>query len=120
MSIAELDHIRASLHGDNSAGQADAGQADAGQADDGQGDSWQGEAVLGGEPHQVLALSSPSNALLVLADPQPLPDPAQHMAAGRMLRYLWTLAAERIREKVADAPPSYLIESRAASAGGSG
>jgi hypothetical protein len=33
-----------------------------------------------------------------------------------MLRYLWTLAAERIREKVADAPPSYLIESRAASA----
>ena len=27
VSIAELDHIRASLHGDNSAGQADAGQA---------------------------------------------------------------------------------------------
>jgi hypothetical protein len=63
-----------------------------------------------------LALSSPSNALLVLADPQPLPDPADHAAAERVLHYLWTLAAERIREKVADAPPSYLIESRAASA----
>jgi DNA-binding CsgD family transcriptional regulator len=103
VSIAELDHIRSSLRDDDTGEDAGTG-------------SWQGEAVLGGEPHQVLALSSPSNALLVLADPQPLPDPAQHAAADRMLRYLWTLAAERIREKVADAPPSYLIESRAASA----
>lgn len=99
VSIAELDHIRASLP-DGSAGTG----------------SWQGEAVLGGEERPVLALSSPSNALLVLADPQPLPDPADHPAAEQVLRYLWTLAAERIREKVADAPPSYLIESRAASA----
>ncbi len=113
VSIAELDHIRASLRGDDPA-KDDSGE-DAGTGS-WQGDGWQGEAVLGGEPHPVLALSSPSNALLVLADPQPLPDPAHHAAAGRMLRYLWTLAAERIREKVADAPPSYLIESRAASA----
>jgi DNA-binding CsgD family transcriptional regulator len=103
VSIAELDHIRSSLRDDDTGGDAGTG-------------SWQGEAVLGCEPRPVLALSSPSNALLVLADPQPLPDPAQHAAADRMLRYLWTLAAERIREKVADAPPSYLIESRAASA----
>lgn len=105
VSIAELDHIRASL--------PDRGSTDGGSAGIG---SWQGEAVLGGEERRVLALSSPSNALLVLADPQPLPDPADHAAAERVLRYLWTLAAERIREKVADAPPSYLIESRAASA----
>ena len=105
VSIAELDHIRASLSNGGRSGGEDAGP-----------ESWQGEAVLGGEPHSVLALSSPSNALLVVADPQPLQDPTQHAAAGRLLRYLWMLAAERIREKVADAPPSYLIESRAASA----
>ena len=113
VSIAELDHIRASLRGADSGEDAGTGSS---QLTSWQGGGWQGEAVLGGEPHPVLALSSPSNALLVLADPQPLPDPAHHAAAGRMLRYLWTLAAERIREKVADAPPSYLIESRAASA----
>jgi DNA-binding CsgD family transcriptional regulator/signal transduction histidine kinase len=100
VSIAELDQIRASL---SAAGGLSPG------------DRWQGGAVLGGEERQVLALSSPSNALLVVADPQ-LPDPAGHDATESMLRYLWTLAAERIREKVADAPPSYLIESRAASA----
>lgn len=99
MSIAELDHLRASL--------ADGS---------GDGDTWRGEATLGGEPRPVLAVSSPSNAVLVLANPEPRPDPAGHEEAERMLRCLWTLAAERIREKVADAPPSYLIESRAASA----
>lgn len=101
VSIAELDHIRASVSGSGG------GSA---------GSPWHGEAVLGGTKRPVLALSSPSNALLVLADPQPLPDPADRLAAERLLRYLWALAAERIREKVADAPPSYLIESRAASA----
>lgn len=98
VSIAELDHIRALLNS---------------------GEAWRGEARLGGQAHPVLALSSPSNALLVIADPQHhagTADPAGHEAAERMLRYLWALAAERIREKVADAPPSYLIESRAASA----
>jgi DNA-binding CsgD family transcriptional regulator len=105
VSIPELDHIRASL---SAGGNSDGGGTGTG--------SWHGEAALGGEEHRVLALSSPSNALLVLADPEPLPDPADHAAAEHVLHYLWTLAAERIREKVADAPPSYLIESRAASA----
>ncbi|KQR73869.1 LuxR family transcriptional regulator [Arthrobacter sp. Leaf337] len=102
VSIAELDHIRTSLAGES-----------------GTGDAWQGEAVLGGAVRPVLALSSPSSALLVLADPQhpaDTADPAAREAAGRMLRYFWAMASERIREKVADAPPSYLIESRAASA----
>ena len=106
VSIAELDHIRASLSAARGQSAGDAGS-------DGH---WQGEAVLGGEAHPVLAMSSPSNALLVLADPLPVQDPDRREAADSMLRYLWTLAAERIREKVADAPPSYLIESRAASA----
>ncbi|HEY8753287.1 MAG TPA: LuxR C-terminal-related transcriptional regulator [Arthrobacter sp.] len=99
VSIAELDHIRTLVAGASH-----------------KGDDWRGEAMLGGESRPVLALSSPSKALLVLAEPQPLPDAADSAEAGRILRYLWTLAAERIREKVADAPPSYLIESRAASA----
>ncbi len=110
VSIAELDHIRASLSDGERFGDGDTGGGGTGTG------SWSGEAALGGEEHRILALSSPSNALLVLADPQPLPDPADHAAAERLLHYLWTLTAERIREKVADAPPSYLIESRAASA----
>jgi DNA-binding CsgD family transcriptional regulator len=109
VSIAELDHLRSLVTGDGSAGD-EARLAGSGSS------PWFGEAVLGGEQRPVLALSSPSNALLVLTDPRPLPDPADRGPAERLLRYLWTLAAERIREKVADAPPSYLIESRAASA----
>ncbi|MFN3922477.1 MAG: LuxR C-terminal-related transcriptional regulator [Pseudarthrobacter sp.] len=93
VSIAELDAIRATL--------VEAGDAG----------SWSGDATFGGGVRRVLAVSSPSNALLVLSDPQPVGPEAQWI-----LHYLWTLAAERIREKVADAPPSYLIESRAASA----
>ncbi|UVJ41489.1 response regulator transcription factor family protein [Arthrobacter sp. CJ23] len=101
VSIAELDQIRESMPGV---------------------DPWHGEAALGGKNRPVLALGSPSNAILVIADPQPQqtgsPDNAslQDEAALWVVNYLWTLAAERIREKVADAPPSYLIESRAASA----
>ena len=109
VSVAELDAIRASL------------------ADDGGSNTWRGEAAFGGDVRPVLAFSSPSNAMLVLTDPQRSPhpqpsplrlsqDPAAEGEARWILRYLWTLAAERIREKVADAPPSYLIESRAASA----
>ena len=64
VSIAELDHIRESL--------SDGGRSGGGSTGTG---SWLGEAALGGGKHRVLALSSPSNALLVLADPQPLPDP---------------------------------------------
>jgi DNA-binding CsgD family transcriptional regulator len=95
VSIAELDAVRSSLAGR---------------------ESWQGTALVGGQERRILALPSPTNALLVLVDPQPVdPPPAEHEVPS-LVRYLWTLAAERIREKVADAPPSYLIESRAASA----
>ncbi|MFJ5695404.1 LuxR C-terminal-related transcriptional regulator [Arthrobacter sp. NPDC093125] len=116
VSVAELDHLRSLVTGDGSAGDEARFAGEAGLAGNGGGSPWLGEAVLGGEKRPVLALSSPSNALLVLADPRPLPDPVDRGPAERLLRYLWTLAAERIREKVADAPPSYLIESRAASA----
>ncbi|WP_091419317.1 response regulator transcription factor [Arthrobacter sp. OV608] len=102
VSIAELDAIRATLLAD-----ADA-DADAG--------TWRGEAAFGGGIRQILAMTSPSNALLVLSDPQSIPGSDTEPDPQWLLNYLWRLAAERIREKVADAPPSYLIESRAASA----
>lgn len=101
VSIAELDAIRTPLTADGSG------------AD---GAAWHGEAVFGGELRPVLAVSSPSNALLVLSDPRPIPPAGAGPDPQWVLHYLWALAAERIREKVADAPPSYLIESRAASA----
>jgi DNA-binding CsgD family transcriptional regulator len=116
VSIAELDHIRSSLAEEGAMGDGAAGERTGIPGDGSSSSPWLGQAVLGGEKRPVLALSSPSNALLVMADPRPLPDPADRRPAERLLRYLWTLAAERIREKVADAPPSYLIESRAASA----
>ena len=76
---------------------------------------WFGEAELAGRHRPVLALKhASSNALLVLTDPQPN-DP-QHADEVDLVMYLWRIAARRIREKVADAPPSYLLESRAASA----
>ena len=101
VSIAELDAIRAALSGS---------------------ETWHGRTPIGGRERPVLALPSPTNALLVLVDPQPAAGEAGAEPSGQdvpvpwLVRYLWTLAAERIREKVADAPPSYLIESRAASA----
>lgn len=102
VSIAELDAIRSML------------------TEDGDGNTWCGEAVFGGAVRPVLAVSSPSNALLVLSDPEPGAQPVRNSDtpadAQWLLHYLWSLTAERIREKVADAPPSYLIESRAASA----
>ena len=105
VSIAELDAIKATLSAD---------------------ETWQGRAPIGGREHPVLALPSPTNALLVLVDPRPVTGEGggeggaglsgQEVPVPWLVRYLWNLAAERIREKVADAPPSYLIESRAASA----
>ncbi|MFE4195555.1 LuxR C-terminal-related transcriptional regulator [Paenarthrobacter sp. NPDC056912] len=93
VSIAELDTLRAAL------------------PDDG---PWFGEAELAGEPRHALALKhAPSNALLVITDPLSTgPDNAYLDLVG----YLWDITAKRIQEKVADAPPSYLLESRAASA----
>ena len=76
---------------------------------------WFGEAELAGRHRPVLALKhASSNALLVLTDPRSN-DP-QHAAELDLVTYLWRIVARRIREKVVDAPPSYLLESRAASA----
>ncbi|MET3934472.1 LuxR C-terminal-related transcriptional regulator [Arthrobacter sp. OAP107] len=94
VSIAELDELRADLS---------------------DGSPWFGEAVLAGRPRPVLALKhAPSQALLVLTDPRPA-NP-QGNPGLELVTYLWGIAARRIQEKVADAPPSYLAESRAASA----
>ncbi|BCW52105.1 response regulator transcription factor family protein [Arthrobacter sp. StoSoilB13] len=92
VSIPELDRVRAVIPG---------------------GGPWRGKAVVAGKEREVLALGyAPSNALLVLTDPVE----GQTEDAGRVLSYLWRLTAARIQEKVSDAPPSYLLESRAASA----
>ncbi|BBX38122.1 LuxR family transcriptional regulator [Mycolicibacterium mageritense DSM 44476 = CIP 104973] len=94
VSIAELDALRATLSDEA---------------------PWFGEAELAGRPRPALAVKhAPSGALLVLTDPHPS-DP-EHNAGLDLVTYLWRIAAERIREKVVDAPPSYLLESRAASA----
>ncbi|TVU59244.1 LuxR family transcriptional regulator [Paenarthrobacter nitroguajacolicus] len=99
VSIPELDRLRAALEGEG---------------------PWRGPAVIGGQEREVLAFRyAPSNALLVLTDPAPAPANAAadtDSAALRMVNYFWRLAAARIQEKVSDAPPSYLLESRAASA----
>lgn len=93
VSIAELDALRAVLK------------------DEG---PWFGEAELAGHARPVLALKhASSNALLVLTDPTA---GQEHNAGLDLVTYLWRLTARRIQEKVADAPPSYLLESRAASA----
>ena len=93
VSIAELDALRAAFT-------------------DG---PWLGEAEIGAVRRPVLALKhTPSRALLVLTDPQTAhPD---HATALSWVTYLWGIVAQRIKEKVSDAPPSYLLESRAASA----
>jgi DNA-binding CsgD family transcriptional regulator len=99
VSIAELDDLRAALPDEA---------------------PWSGEAVLASRPRPVLALKHPSSrALLVITDPQPgepgPPDLGRKTGLD-LVAYLWGIAARRIQEKVADAPPSYLAESRAASA----
>jgi DNA-binding CsgD family transcriptional regulator len=94
VSIAELDTLRAALSDET---------------------PWFGEAEIAGRPRPVLALKhASSGALLVLTDPHPA-DP-EHNAGLDLVTYLWRIAAQRIQEKVVDAPPSYLLESRAASA----
>ncbi|MFF2842238.1 LuxR C-terminal-related transcriptional regulator [Paenarthrobacter sp. NPDC057981] len=92
VSIPEMDDVRAVM--------------------DGKG-PWRSRAVIAGRDRDILALAyPPSNALLVLTDPVL----AEDNEALRVLTYLWELTAARIQEKVSDAPPSYLLESRAASA----
>ncbi|MCU1631363.1 MAG: helix-turn-helix transcriptional regulator [Micrococcaceae bacterium] len=94
VSIAELDALRSALSDE---------------------ESFFGEAELAGRPRPVLALiHTSSRALLVLTDPRPV-DPKREVGMD-VVSYLWRIAAQRIHEKVADAPPSFLLESRAASA----
>lgn len=81
-----------------------------------EGEAWKGEATIAGGQRPVLALTSKTNALLTLTEPVLPEEPLERESALRMLDYLWQLTARRIQEKVADAPPSYLLESRAASA----
>ncbi|SDX60905.1 regulatory protein, luxR family [Arthrobacter sp. cf158] len=93
VTIPELDGLRATLPDDV---------------------PWRGDALLAGLNRPVMAMKhGPSHALLVLTDPRP--NDAQDEALA-VVTYLWGIAARRIQEKVADAPPSYLLESRAASA----
>ncbi|BCW57189.1 LuxR C-terminal-related transcriptional regulator [Arthrobacter sp. StoSoilB20] len=95
VSIPELEGLRAAMEGDG---------------------PWRGSARIAGGPREVLAFRyPPSNALLVLTDPAPV-EPDAGEGSLRLMAYLWGLAAARIQEKVSDAPPSYLLESRAASA----
>ena len=96
VSIDELDSLRAALDGE---------------------DPWLGEAAVGGQERPVFAMNYlASKALLVVTDPANAGTAQGTDASGNIVKYLWHLAARRIQEKVADAPPSYLLESRAASA----
>ncbi|WP_258804443.1 helix-turn-helix transcriptional regulator [Pseudarthrobacter sp. NS4] len=96
VSIAELQQLRASL---SSAG------------------PWSGEAQIAGRSRHIHALTyQPSKALLVITYPDAPEAGVQQSRNLELVPYLWELAARRIQEKVKDAPPSYLLESRAASA----
>ena len=96
VSIAELQGLRASLT---------------------DGSPWLGEAGIAAKPRPVLAVMHvASNALLVITDPCLDEDAPATDSALELVQYFWQLAAQRIQEKVKDAPPSYLLESRAASA----
>ncbi|VXC32957.1 Helix-turn-helix transcriptional regulator [Arthrobacter sp. 9V] len=95
VSITELDRLRLAMQGE---------------------DPWRTAALIAGEEREVIALGyAPSQALLVLTEPY-LAEGSESQEALRLLSYLWRLTARRIQEKVTDAPPSYLLESRAASA----
>jgi DNA-binding CsgD family transcriptional regulator len=97
VSIDELDTLRAALEGE---------------------DPWLGEAMIAAQERPVLAMKYvASGALLVVTEPVDAGATTGAEAEYRkIVKYLWHLAARRIQEKVADAPPSYLLESRAASA----
>lgn len=85
------------------------------------GEPWTGTAQIAGAQRQAFALKyAPSNALLVVTYPGTAAGRQQAVDVESMdmalVSYLWEMAARRIQEKVKDAPPSYLLESRAASA----
>lgn len=95
ISISELDRVRGAMEGEG---------------------PWWSNAVIGGQERAIVAFRyAPSNALLVFTDPAEVPGRSESPAL-KIVSYLWRLTAARIQEKVSDAPPSYLLESRAASA----
>jgi len=95
VTITELQQLREALPGES---------------------AWSGPARIAGTDRQVLALTyPPSHALLVITYAGSVPDTVVDGSLD-MVQYLWELAAHRIQEKVSDAAPSYLLESRAASA----
>lgn len=74
-------------------------------------------AQIGGGVRDILAMTyQPTKALLVLIEPAAAPGSLKEGEAIHLLTYLWRLVARRIQERVSDAPPAYLVESRAASA----
>lgn len=78
---------------------------------------WRTVDVLAGSQREILVLRYlPSGAILILVDPVFNDLPAETSGSRDLLDFLWEMTATRIREKVADAPPSYLRESRAVSA----
>ncbi|WP_159612752.1 response regulator transcription factor family protein [Glutamicibacter sp. JC586] len=78
---------------------------------------WHATDLIAGAQRDLLVLRYlPSSAILVLVNPTFNELPVQPGGSRDLLDYLWDLTAARIREKVADAPPSYLRESRAVSA----
>ena len=96
VSISELDRLRAALPDE---------------------EPLRTTALLAGQARDVLAVTyRASNALLVLTEPTAVRGSPEELDAIRLLIYLWRLVARRIQEKVSDAPPAYLVESRAASA----
>ncbi|MEV6655052.1 LuxR family transcriptional regulator [Streptomyces sp. NPDC051219] len=74
---------------------------------------WRGSHRLGGAERPVIAWMATTGALLALTDPQLDEDHAGHMS---VVDAMWQMVAMRIQQQVAAAPPSYLRESRAASA----
>ncbi|WP_427135100.1 helix-turn-helix transcriptional regulator [Pseudarthrobacter sp. S9] len=98
VTIGELDNLRAILTPPNP------------------WNPWLGVASIAGEDRSVLAITASSAALLVLVGPELSPDPEVSEAALVLVALLWQLAAARIQEKISEAPPAYLVESRAASA----
>ncbi|GAA3475732.1 LuxR C-terminal-related transcriptional regulator [Streptomyces yanii] len=70
-----------------------------------------GSAVIAGTEHPVRVYDAPTGAVLVLCEPG---DPT-YLGAEAYVRAVWTTAATRIQQQVAEARPDYLRESRAAS-----
>ncbi|GAA3747940.1 LuxR C-terminal-related transcriptional regulator [Streptomyces sp. NEAU-PBA10] len=70
-----------------------------------------GSALIAGEQRKVRVYDATTGAILVLCEP----GDGTYPGAESYVRAVWTTAATRIRQQVAEARPDYLRESRAAS-----